>query len=147
LAHACVEERTLTPAVYRREDDGLWTIEEESEGIPVPFPTWDPDKSGLSANVYSQLIKPMRVTLKAGDVLYLPAMWYHKVSQSCSSEGFCCSINFWYDMSFEGHFFSLCSFARNVALSQAEDVDEGGGKGGKASKNVNRHKPLEDLYS
>ena len=96
LAYACVAERELKPANYVRKEDGRLEIEEE-EGDKVPFATWDPD-SGIEADTqtrYSKLAQPIKVTLSKGDMLYLPALWYHKVSQSCSEEGICCAANYW----------------------------------------------------
>lgn len=49
-------------------------------------------------------------------MLYLPALWYHKVSQSCDGEGICCAINYWYDMEFSGSFWSMASFVRGVGM-------------------------------
>lgn len=43
---------------------------------PVPFAIWDPDSPHENATPYSKLAEPMRVTLREGDMLYLPAMWY-----------------------------------------------------------------------
>lgn len=28
-------------------------------------------------------------------VLYLPAMWYHKVAQEAGDEGLCVAVNYW----------------------------------------------------
>ncbi len=40
---------------------------------------------------------PYRIVLKAGEVLYLPSLWYHAVGQKAtpSSEGTTIAINFW----------------------------------------------------
>jgi len=40
---------------------------------------------------------PLRIEVHAGEVLYLPAMWLHRVSQTCIS----IAVNFWYDMRFD----------------------------------------------
>jgi jumonji domain-containing protein 7 len=63
----------------------------------VPFATWDPDVPEANATPYSQLADPMEVILEPGDMLYLPAMWYHKVSQFCTpqDEGFVLAVNYW----------------------------------------------------
>ncbi|OCK85686.1 Clavaminate synthase-like protein [Lepidopterella palustris CBS 459.81] len=82
----------------------------------VPFATWDPDFPNERPTPYSQYSRPLRVTLDEGDMLFLPALWYHKVSQSCSSEGICCAVNYWYDLDFSGSFWPLCSFTRGVSL-------------------------------
>ena len=79
----------------------------------VPCAIWDPDRPLENQSRFSSLSKPMRFDLCAGDKLYLPALWYvscpveiswplfiliryHKVSQSCSNEGICCAVNYWY---------------------------------------------------
>ena len=81
----------------------------------IPFPTWDPDKPDERATKFSQIAIEMRLTLNEGDMLYLPAQWYHKVSQSCNSEGVCCAVNYWYDMEFPGAFHPSMSFIRSAA--------------------------------
>ncbi|KAI1436001.1 phospholipase A2 [Xylaria sp. CBS 124048] len=120
----CVNEQDLEPATYIRSQDevqqrgrveGLVLRMDKGADGNVPFATWDPDKPGVRATSYSHLAEPMRVTLEPGDMLYLPAMWYHKVSQSCSDEGICVAVNYWYDMEFSGPLYSLCSFVRNVS--------------------------------
>jgi len=83
----------------------------------VPFACWDPDSPTQRATPFSRLSRPLRVTLDPGDMLYLPAMWYHKVSQSCSEEGICVAVNYWYDMDFEGSFWSMAGFVRSVGLA------------------------------
>ncbi|CAJ2507832.1 Uu.00g090180.m01.CDS01 [Anthostomella pinea] len=103
LCQPCVNEQDLVPATYVRDaENGLALRRDEGEqgegegaGMKVPFATWDPDAPTARATPYSHLAEPMRVTLDPGDMLYLPAMWYHKVSQSCSDEGICVAVNYW----------------------------------------------------
>ncbi|KAK4238891.1 JmjC domain-containing protein 7 [Achaetomium macrosporum] len=122
VCHACVGERGLKPAHYQRKRGrgspqggaGLELVVEEGEE-EVPFAVWDPDRPGENATRYSALAQPMRVTLNPGDMLYLPCMWYHKVSQSCSPEGVCIAVNYWYDMDFTGPLYPLSTFVRSVS--------------------------------
>lgn len=117
LCQPCVNEQALRPASYirgtvsRREGLDL-TLE---VGDDVPFATWDPDEPDAATTQYSNLASPLRVTLEPGDMLYLPAMWYHKVSQSSSDEGICVAVNYWYDMEFSGPLYPLCSFVRSTS--------------------------------
>ncbi|KAF1962253.1 Clavaminate synthase-like protein [Byssothecium circinans] len=133
----CVGEKSVLVATYRlREgkEGGEWGREDLVVGIDepeqyVPFATWDPDSPGENATPFSHLSRLLRVTLNEGDMLYLPALWYHKVSQSCSEEGICCAVNYWYDLDFSGSFWSMANFVRGVGLlalsegKKEEDVE------------------------
>ncbi|KAJ8610958.1 hypothetical protein MRB53_038262 [Persea americana] len=96
-----IREKQLRCAHYRRKAGsasaaGELNIEEEQPERLIPWPIWDPDSPEEHANAYSPLIKPTRVTLSHGDMLYLPALWYHKVSQSCDRvEDVCVAVNYW----------------------------------------------------
>ncbi|KAF0331536.1 phospholipase a2 [Colletotrichum asianum] len=137
LCHPCVNEQSLTPATYHRQrkessaddlileldrdDDNDAGGEEAKMADKVPFATWDPDFPQVNATPYSHLAEPVRVTLEPGDMLYLPAMWYHKVSQSCpeDGEGFVLAVNYWYDMEFSGPLYPFSSFVRNISLQKS----------------------------
>ncbi|KAI8659318.1 TRNA wybutosine-synthesizing protein 4 [Fusarium sp. Ph1] len=117
LCHPCVNEQPLRPATYKRGDDGLQLVM-DSDDEAVPFAIWDPEKPGQNATQFSHLAKPLRVTLNPGDMLYLPAMWYHKVSQSCAEEdeGFVLAVNYWYDLDFTGPLYPTSTFVRDISL-------------------------------
>jgi peptidyl-lysine (3S)-dioxygenase / protease len=97
---SCVNERVLPAATYvasTTNEDEEFTLKPELDDPPssVPFATWDPDIPEAQATEFSSLCRPLRVTLEPGDLLYLPALWYHKVKQSCSSEDVCVAVNYW----------------------------------------------------
>ncbi|XP_044751249.1 bifunctional peptidase and (3S)-lysyl hydroxylase Jmjd7 [Coccinella septempunctata] len=52
-----------------------------------------------SVNKYPQFRKARKyqVHLEKGDMLYLPSLWFHHVTQSHG----CIAVNFWYDMEFD----------------------------------------------
>lgn len=124
----CVNEMGVLAASYRPKDAGADSklcihIDEPAEY--VPFATWDPDVPTNRATVFSHLSRPLRVTLNEGDMLYLPALWYHKVSQSCSAEGICCAVNYWYDLEFSGSFWTTSTFVRAVGLLGSHPQNDG----------------------
>ncbi|KAM0722345.1 hypothetical protein Q7P37_001786 [Cladosporium fusiforme] len=124
----CTNERQLPQHRYAPtaknsgSDSDELAIEAQPDSEPIPVAVWDPEVPEERTSEYSHLSKPLFVTLQEGDMLYLPAMWYHKVKQSSGPEGFACAVNYWYDMSFEGSFWASNSFVRDVALAKAKDV-------------------------
>jgi jumonji domain-containing protein 7 len=128
----CVNERAVLAATYahdglpgatlHKKEDMLVMIDgaEVGEEAYVPFATWDPDRPEEHTTPFSQYSQPLRVTLEEGDMLYLPALWYHKVSQSCNAEGLCCAVNYWYDLDFSGGFWASSSFVRSVGLLERQ---------------------------
>ncbi|KAH5599369.1 tRNA wybutosine-synthesis-related protein 4 [Parastagonospora nodorum] len=131
ISAPCVAERSVLSATYAPLDPELRTEDLRKDGLRisidepeeyVPLPTWDPDRPGENTTPYSEFARPMRVTVNAGDLLYLPALWYHKVKQIAGEEGMCCSVNYWYDMDFAGQF--------QVATRFVQEVAAVGGRGG-----------------
>ena len=131
----CVNEKAVLAATYAyagphtdidilKKEDLVVQIDEseegEHQGTYVPFATWDPDQPNAHATPYSRDSRPLRVSLDEGDMLYLPALWYHKVSQSCNDEGLCCAVNYWYDLDFSGGFWASSSFVRGVGLLEQQ---------------------------
>ena len=70
-------------------------LDDPMEKPSVRFVTWDPEQPEKNQTPFSRLCEPLRVTLDPGDILYLPALWYHRIGQSCGEEGFCCALNYW----------------------------------------------------
>jgi len=62
---------------------------------------------------------PVTVKVQAGETLYLPALWYHRVTQ----EGLCIAVNYWHDMSY-GPAYALNQVVQALApaLSAAASV-------------------------
>lgn len=47
---------------------------------------------------------PIQIRVRQGEMLYLPALWYHRVTQSCKTVG----LNYWFEMRFDSP--SWCYF-------------------------------------
>lgn len=63
----------------------------------VPWIPLDPESPDLEKYPGYRNASPIRCSLKAGDILYLPSLWFHHVRQSHG----CIALNFWYDMEFD----------------------------------------------
>jgi jumonji domain-containing protein 7 len=86
----------------------------DAEGY-IPAPLWDPGRPEENTTPYSKHAKPFLVTLEPGDMLYLPNGWYHKVNLEADPiEGFCCSVNHWYPMDYDGPNHSMTKFIRDL---------------------------------
>lgn len=48
----------------------------------------------------SEAPKPLVVEVEAGDILYLPSLYFHEVHQVEDNEGLCVAVNYWYDMDY-----------------------------------------------
>ncbi|KAH7687073.1 jumonji domain-containing protein 7 [Dioscorea alata] len=99
--------------------DGLRLELEQPERL-VPWCSVDPypptkeamDEQMSSFPLYFQGPKPFQFTVKAGEILYLPSMWFHHVSQTPDHNGRTIAVNYWYDMQFDikyAYFNFLCS--------------------------------------
>ena len=60
---------------------------------------------------------PMTIRVSEGDMLYLLALWYHRVTQTCETV----AIKYWYDMMFDS--IHWCYF--NLLQHLGEDEDAG----------------------
>lgn len=120
----CVNETSLPFGRYRPAADDKVMLEAclNKDGEASPVTMWDPDLPDDRATKYSKYARPLKVTLNEGDMMYLPAMWYHKVSQGNGAEGFSCSVNYWYDMDFGGSFWLGNAFLRDVVNGKAQEV-------------------------
>ncbi|XP_056666300.1 bifunctional peptidase and (3S)-lysyl hydroxylase JMJD7-like isoform X3 [Monodelphis domestica] len=98
-----------TPATYHMAQDGSFRIsdEEASEKVPhlqavpvqalVPWIPLDPLAPDLVRYPRYEQARPLRCRVQAGEMLYLPALWFHHVRQSHG----CVAVNFWYDMEYD----------------------------------------------
>ncbi|KAM0935252.1 putative transcription factor & chromatin remodeling &Metalloenzymes JmjC family [Dioscorea sansibarensis] len=101
------------------DTDGLRLELEQPERL-VPWCSVDPypptkeamDEQVSAFPLYFQGPKPFQCTVKAGEILYLPSMWFHHVRQTPDHNGRAIAVNYWYDMQFDikyAYFNFLCS--------------------------------------
>ena len=91
-----LRHKSCHPAKYSLNTEGQFKID-DCDGEKVPWIEVDPLNPDLSAHPEYGNASPIKLRLEAGDVLYLPSLWFHHLSQS---QG-CVAVNFWYDMQFD----------------------------------------------
>ncbi|KNC81708.1 hypothetical protein SARC_05980 [Sphaeroforma arctica JP610] len=90
------------PAIYSKHTDThTWSVQPQTDTDKVPWIPVDTDKPDLQKFPKFKLATPVRCTVKPGEMLYLPAMWYHQVSQSSTNGDPVIAVNYWYDMAFD----------------------------------------------
>lgn len=52
---------------------------------------------------------PIKVLVSEGEMLYIPSLWYHRVTQTCETVG----VNYWFDMKFD-HRWCYFNFLQNL---------------------------------
>ena len=84
-----------------------------------------PSTSSSSKGQDDQL--QLQANLEPGDVLYLPALWFHAVSQKPSANGLCIAVNYWYDMDFSAPLYPMFNFVKYLTMlrdNRSKEVDE-----------------------
>jgi len=97
---AWLKVRQLSPAIYRPGEAGQL----EARRVAGPRVPWVCPAPRPAPNATVLTVK-----LKAGDLLYLPSLWYHALTQSHG----CIAVNYWYDMQF-GPNYSLYNLVSNL---------------------------------
>jgi hypothetical protein len=70
----------------------------------LPWVSVDPEFPDYNLFPLFKHASPIQLTLEKGDILYLPSLWYHKVSQKKRDEEAAVAVNFWYDMKFDARY-------------------------------------------
>ncbi|KAI3638552.1 hypothetical protein MIR68_003050 [Amoeboaphelidium protococcarum] len=77
--------------------------------------------SSASGQLLPTFPRPYIVEVKAGEMLYLPSLWFHQVEQKTDDRSLLCvAINYWYDMEF-GSNFCLAETLRDIASNYERD--------------------------
>ncbi|XP_021097478.1 jmjC domain-containing protein 7 isoform X14 [Heterocephalus glaber] len=86
-----------TPASYQLTEEGTFKVVDEEAMEKVPWIPLDPLAPDLARYPSYSQAQALRCTVQAGELLYLPALWFHHVQQSHG----CIAVNFWYDMEYD----------------------------------------------
>jgi len=96
-------------AIFEKNMDGNFSIKTLDENPKIPWIPVDPLNPDLEKYPDFVNAHPVKLRLNAGDVLYLPSLWFHHLKQS---QG-CIAVNFWYDMDFDVKF-NYFNFVKDI---------------------------------
>jgi jumonji domain-containing protein 7 len=120
---------------FHQQTDGSWVVvadklEEGSSQKPVA--KWiesnvdalflDETTRRKQCDRFPLLVRahPMKVTVRAGEMLYLPALWFHRVTQTCETIG----INYWFDMNFHSPLWCYFNFMQQLETQRGVSNDD-----------------------
>ena len=117
-----VESSANNESSAGRGDDkqGCWIVEPDrcEDGDEIQKIRWiEPDITRPDAAEHFPRLKqshPVTVKLGEGEMLYLPALWYHRVTQSYETVG----VNWWYDMRFDSPSWCYFNFLQNLKVQK-----------------------------
>ncbi|XP_072963022.1 lysine-specific demethylase JMJ32 [Typha angustifolia] len=93
-----------------------------------PFPPEDTAAACMSSfPLYFDGPKPFECTIRAGEILYLPSMWFHHVRQTPDNNGRAIAVNYWYDMQFDikyAYFNLLQSVELSLPASNSSEQED-----------------------
>ncbi|KAJ7498918.1 cupin-like domain-containing protein [Mycena latifolia] len=103
----CLQERMYPHAKWTRESPNTALTMTPSPNVSIRWASViDPHIPGnLPPEAH-----PIRVTVEAGETLYLPAGWHHHLCQNDQT----IALNWWYDMEMRGMSWVLLSFIRGL---------------------------------
>lgn len=84
-------------------------VEENKENLKTNWLSLNPDspedRKTFTALKDDELCKIYHAVIGAGEILYLPSLWFHQVSQfHKSQDGYIRAVNFWFDMEFGNNY-------------------------------------------
>lgn len=93
----------------------------EDDGSVVPWIPLNPADPDLRRYPLFRHASPLTVTVKPGEMLFLPSMWFHQVAQ----RGTTVAVNHWFDMKFDTKFVSANVADKVGAALSASTADDG----------------------
>ncbi|XP_043841467.1 bifunctional peptidase and (3S)-lysyl hydroxylase JMJD7 isoform X3 [Dromiciops gliroides] len=116
-----IPHELYTQATYHMSEDGSFKMVDEEAMEKVPWIPLDPVAPDLDRYPLYKQAQPLHCTVKAGEMFYLPALWFHHVRQSHG----CIAVNFWYDMEYDlkySYYQLLDSLSKAMELARTDPV-------------------------
>ncbi|MBW0507267.1 hypothetical protein O181_046982 [Austropuccinia psidii MF-1] len=130
VEHYCMHEAFYPRGQYFKDRDSkTWLIEtpKSQTATKVLWTPVDPIQPNYNQFPRFKFARPLTVTLREGDLLYLPSLWYHHVSQRESQpNGLVIACNWWYDMNYGGSAFAFADYSRRQVSSLNSDDNKKG---------------------
>lgn len=115
-------EQVYPSASFAFTPPSSFTLTPSNPTLHTPWIPLDP-LSPSPLHTRHSLARPYTVTLNPGDSLYLPALWFHHVSQragpgpTAADRELVIAVNWWSDMRMEGHLWAATQLVRRLTLS------------------------------
>jgi len=103
--------RTFPTCRLQQQEKDDWIVVQEKENLPTPWIHHNINDDDDNLSPYRHRIT---VRVKEGNVLYLPSLWFHRVTQSCETV----AINWWFDMQFDSPLFCYFELLQNCQIQQ-----------------------------
>ncbi|RLN91787.1 hypothetical protein BBJ28_00004814 [Nothophytophthora sp. Chile5] len=120
--HNVIDRVATTRFHERYPEHAAWSILSSPDKGDTPWIPVDPLHIDVERFPLASALKPIEVVVNAGEMLYLPAMWYHRATQLCPT----ISVNYWHDMDFDCRYVYF-NFVHDVAaaITVQEEDEEG----------------------
>lgn len=89
-----------------------WSIWSATDKGDTPWIPVDPLNIDLEKYPLAGMLKPLEVDVHAGEVLYLPSLWYHRATQLCPT----IAVNYWHDMEYDCRYVYY-NFVRDIGTT------------------------------
>ncbi|KAF4318907.1 hypothetical protein G195_007525 [Phytophthora kernoviae 00238/432] len=107
-----------------------WCILSSPDKGDTPWIPVDPLNIDTERYPMAAELQPLEVVVNAGEVLYLPSLWYHRAAQLCPT----ISVNYWHDMEFDCRYVYF-NFVHDIAAAITAQQQE---KGESKAENTSR---------
>ncbi|ORY96542.1 putative pla2g4b [Syncephalastrum racemosum] len=112
----CLHETLYPSAAYEPNDRGELELKPLEGDQKVPWIPVDPLYPNMERYPRFQHARPIEVTVNEGDMLYLPAFWFHHVLQK--GEQGVIAVNSWFDCEYRNILYPSMTLFRELANNE-----------------------------